>query len=880
MPNDYIAVVQCPILQALIRVLTVDGIHPARFLAVGELAQGVSAKAGRGIDGADIVAFRTDVAQACIAHGFGKEVINRSVLLQRIRFGGNPCDVFGQVAVLCQVNILRCFERADETERDFNVARLHSVKVKNGFVVNIHDALTGFRSVHICLCLLENACEFLLCGGTVLLGFVVQKIVIVRFQCLVLICLLLLQNCLVRSFGSSQGIVVRDLFLVSSRELVVGIARFRNRVIAGFIDIANLVDHVDNSLCIRVLALCHVGHIVQSLASVYITVIRNERVGRLLRCHLIDRAVRLLVVQEALGVGVRIAQEVGQNADAIMLESVVGLCINAKRRQRDNDLCGGFGAVIIAGFLVFSRQPFHRLIYRIFDVGICAAIRSQCLYDHCRHINVGAGEICIDAPRATADLRVKQAIDPRIACSCAGRIVVIVAGIQCNQCKCRAVVALLGNTVGAAVLLKQRFNKVINRAVGAGELRRILTERGQRQNDAGILGMLGLRTGWIELAVHRSNTFCNIAQIFVVPDGCTNVTSGFGQNRPLAIGRAERRVARLQFDVFEYIAEVLLIDRGRTEIFKRLFRIGQSGIIADQLLLRFGQVVVSGARSFDCCTILCGHSILCGEGCDQASYITDFKRRNGGNRIVQLIDLTLRQIAFLSVFQIVVGFFCGADRANVIDGRRCRQGGNRVGDDLRRFHVGNDRIAVGELLDQSFRDFCLLRRLKKIILRLCSTHIRSICQRELARRRELGNELLRICRIAVLHNGDGVAGRRVVGRLIHGGPALITNADIDHVAGRNSHNVAVCIVGVVAAVGVQISSGLEILICGGIVDARADLLTGNDQEIIGGRTAIRRSQRTAAEFQTGQRRFVVRPRTADVLTKIRGEHNADHIAGF
>ena len=297
-------------------------------------------------------------------------------------------------------------------------------------------------------------------------------------------------------------------------------------------------------------------------------------------------------------------------------------------------------------------------------------------------------------------------------------------------------------------------------------------------------------------------------------------------------------------------------------------------------MLRFGQVVVCGARSFNRCTILCGHSVLYGKCRDQAIHIAHFKLRHIRNRVVELIDLALRQIAFLIVCQLVIGFFRGADRANVIDGRCCRQGCNRVGDDLRRFHVGNDRIAVGELLDQSFRDFCLLRRLKKIILRLCSTHIRSICQRELARRRELGNELLRICRIAVLHNGDGVAGRRVVGRLIHGGPALITNADVDHVTGRNSHNVAVCIVGVVAAVGVQISSGLEILICGGIVDARADLLTGNDQEIIGGRTAIRRSQRTAAEFQTGQRRFVVRPRTADVLTKIRGEHNADHIAGF
>ena len=131
-----------------------------------------------------------------------------------------------------------------------------------------------------------------------------------------------------------------------------------------------------------------------------------------------------------------------------------------------------------------------------------------------------------------------------------------------------------------------------------------------------------------------------------------------------------------------------------------------------------------------------------------------------------------------------------------------------------------------------------------------------------------------------MHDGDGIAGRRVVGCLVHGGPVLITNTDIDHVAGRNSHNVAVCIVGVIAAVGVQISLGLEVLICGGIVDARDDLLIGDDQEIIGGRTAIRRSQHTAAEGQTGQRCFIVRPRAAEVLAKIHGIHDVDHIAGF
>ncbi len=74
----------------------VDGVHPAGLLAVGELTQRVSAEAGRGVDRADIVAFRTDVAQTGIAHGFGKEVINRSVLLQRIRLVGTHVTYSGR----------------------------------------------------------------------------------------------------------------------------------------------------------------------------------------------------------------------------------------------------------------------------------------------------------------------------------------------------------------------------------------------------------------------------------------------------------------------------------------------------------------------------------------------------------------------------------------------------------------------------------------------------------------------------------------------------------------------------------------------------------------------------------------------------------------
>ena len=453
-PDNHVIVVQCPVLESLIRMRSVDRVHPAGLLAVGELTQRVSAKAGRGIDGADVVAFRTDIPQACIAHGFGKEVINRSVLLQRIRFGGNPRDVFGQIAVGRQVNILRCFERADETECDFNITRFYSIEISNSFFIDGRDTLAGFRSVHIRLCLLENACEFLLCGGTVLLGFVVQKIIIVRFQCLVLIYLLLLQNCLVRSFGSGQGIVVFYLCLVSSRELVVGIACFRNRVIAGFIDIANPFDHVNDFLHACVFTLHDVGHIVQTLASVYIAVIRNKRVCCLFGRHLINStstasAWVYLNMQETASRFVRVAQEVRQNADPVVLESAVGLCIT-KRGQRDNDLCGGFRAAIIAAQLILRGQPSNSLIHGILGICIGSVVRSQRLHDHCRRVNIIARMIAVDIPCAVGMLVGVKRLDPRFTRRIAGRILVVAAGIQCNQCKSCTIISLFGDSVSTA----------------------------------------------------------------------------------------------------------------------------------------------------------------------------------------------------------------------------------------------------------------------------------------------------------------------------------------------------------------------------------------------------------------------------------------------
>ena len=254
---------------------TVDGVHPTRPRAVCKFAQRVSAKAGRGVDCADVVAFRTDVAQTGITHGFRKEIIDGCVFLQGIHCGGNPGDVFGQIAVGRQVNILRCFQSADETERNFNIARFHSIEISNGFFVNVCDTFAGYCRVDICLRLLEDRQQFLLGGRAVLLIFVVEKFVVVRLEFLILCCLLLTQNSLILSFSSGQDIIICDLGLILFGELIEVLTRKRDFGVAIFIYSANIIDLLDNVFHIRRGKLNGVRHIVQCVTALCITLIGN-----------------------------------------------------------------------------------------------------------------------------------------------------------------------------------------------------------------------------------------------------------------------------------------------------------------------------------------------------------------------------------------------------------------------------------------------------------------------------------------------------------------------------------------------------------------------------------------------------------------------------
>ena len=126
-PNNHIAILQFLFFQTIIRVGAIDCVHPARVLAVGELAERVSAEAGRGVDRLHIVALCTDGSQASIAQRFCKQVIDCCVACQLIFGSRNPCHIFRQIAVGRQVHILRSLQRTNESEGDRHITFLDLV---------------------------------------------------------------------------------------------------------------------------------------------------------------------------------------------------------------------------------------------------------------------------------------------------------------------------------------------------------------------------------------------------------------------------------------------------------------------------------------------------------------------------------------------------------------------------------------------------------------------------------------------------------------------------------------------------------------------------------------------------------------------------------
>ena len=737
-PNDYIAVVQCPILQALIRMLAIDRIHPARLFAVRELAQRIPAHTGGCVDRANVVVFCANVPQACILHSLSKEVINGCVFLQRIRRRGNPCDVFGQIAVGGKVNVLRRFERADQTERDFDIAGLDSIQIRLSLLENIFNPFAGNCGVHILLRGLKDALELLLRGITILFGLVVQQLVIVRLEFLVTFCLSLAENCLVSILGGRQGVVVRDLFLVGGRELIVGVACFCNSVIAVLIDRIKVFDHYDDFLCACVLTLDYIRHIIESFCFFDITVICNECIGALFSRHLVIAAAICGVLETA--VLLFIGQEVVQYRITILHKTGIRVGIQAKCAECDNDLRRRFTIRLAPGreptiVVLHIRQQVKRFVNGCNDFRmLVVVVRCECLNCHCGHIGVRGG--AANQPATVRGALVKDCFDQLLAFG-----VLVVSAVHREERPNRAIAALLLHK-GQIV---QRGQKVMTAYAGG-----IFANGSQRKDDTGVLCRfvprrieLPIR---IDICLYIGHNTVVIAVVVAVCDAC--VTARQTKHRPFAVGRTNLRSGNRLLDVGKRLFQILAIAGvlARIALFQFFKRIQQL-LICDRtnlvfLLLR--QCIVSCFGFFDLCAIrFCN---LVGQRVDQRSNPVNLQLRDLRGCIGDSLPHGSADFGFCAELGKLIQ--CGLRVCdNLLVGKR------QVGGILRKFvrggcclgnssEDGKSLIASLELFEIIRSKISFLLIIQCLIETVCCFDVLCVRKRQLRRSRQTGNECL------------------------------------------------------------------------------------------------------------------------------------------
>ena len=113
----------------------------------------------------------------------------------------------------------------------------------------------------------------------------------------VLLSLLFAQDDFVPGFCVGEIIVICDFLLVFRGELVIGAACVRDAVIAIFVNVANIVNQVDDTLHIHIFHRHNVAHVVQTVCLTVEAVIRSQRIISLLRCHLVDNIIEVSLTQ-------------------------------------------------------------------------------------------------------------------------------------------------------------------------------------------------------------------------------------------------------------------------------------------------------------------------------------------------------------------------------------------------------------------------------------------------------------------------------------------------------------------------------------------------------------------------------------------------------
>ena len=254
---------------------------------------------------------------------------------------------------------------------------------------------------------------------------------------------------------------------------------------------------------------------------------------------------------EAAGGLVIVPQQVIHEAAALLDEGGLRRGVAAQGRQGDDGPDVRLRAAEAALLVLLPAQEGQRVVHHGLDLGVrhCAAqgrqlaavevVRGQRV--HRRGGDIKVARLAADGPAAVFKLvRLQRGDEGR-----AGRValvgVQIAVGVQRQQREGRAVVALPLCPVGSVVLfVQQRAHQVIDRARG-GKLRRVITQTGQGDHHAAVLGVLLV----VQLAAAVIHIGLQTADVLAVPVGLRHAAAVEGKDRPLALGGAHAGVRDL-----------------------------------------------------------------------------------------------------------------------------------------------------------------------------------------------------------------------------------------------------------------------------------------------------------------------------------------------
>ena len=288
MPDDLVARLEREIIQRLIRMLAVHGVHPAGVRAVVHLAQPVAAQCLGRQNRADIAVVRAGLLKPCLIQCLFQKVLHCRPRAERIRLRFDPRHI-----VLVLVSLVLVQKVSDQPERDLHrMQRVFHIGPRSG--ENVSD-LPGVRRV---LDILLRLCHHLANlferrvgqkRGIFLLCRVNDRVIDLGKRNRPCRLLLLRENLIERALLFFKR-VLRSLFVLvlqiaellpDGLELDIGLP-------ACIGDLAQRFDLAQNVLQRRVVELLRIVHVIKPVRIAACEPrVSCQRIIRLLACHLV-----------------------------------------------------------------------------------------------------------------------------------------------------------------------------------------------------------------------------------------------------------------------------------------------------------------------------------------------------------------------------------------------------------------------------------------------------------------------------------------------------------------------------------------------------------------------------------------------------------------